>query len=284
MAGLETGRLDRDGIQDRSAGRMSRAVRLLRERGPLEPFRLVRRHGLAASAGFVARNIRHLVADRLARKWDRDHNVDTAGSIQLAGLSVVGPNRDQGNECLCTSPKTFDFIMKSLPADLGDSTFIDIGAGKSRTLLLASLYPFAKVVGVEFAHELVEIAQRNIESFRDPTQKCRDIEIVEADAAAYEFPRTPLVVYFYNPFSKQVFDVVIRNLAASLREDNRACHLVYGSSSHAAIDWAKPAILASGAFEQLPTPPMPGFLDAVRRIDYAVFRCRPDGGKGTSAA
>lgn len=279
MAELETGRLDRSGVQDRSAGRVARAMRLLRERGPLEPFRLVRRHGLADSAGFVARNVRHLVADRMARKWDRDHNVDTAGSIQLAGLSIVGPHRDQGNECLCTSPKTFDFIMRSLPKDLGGHTFIDIGAGKSRTLLLASRYPFARVVGVEFAHELVGIARRNIKSFRDAAQKCRDLEIVEADAATYDFPPTPLVVYFYNPFSKQVFDIVIANLVASLRAQDRPCHLVYGSSSHAAIDWAKPAILASGAFEQLSTPPMPGFLDAVRKIDYAVFRYRGTGAR-----
>ncbi|MDQ6436949.1 class I SAM-dependent methyltransferase [Mesorhizobium sp. LHD-90] len=278
MADLEEGRADRAGIQDRSSGRLGRAIRILRERGPLEPFRLVRRHGLSASTAFVGRNIRHLMADRLARKWDRDHNVDTAGSIQLAGLQVVGPHRDQGNECLCTSPKTFDFIMRSLPADLSDCTFIDIGAGKSRTLLLASRYPFAKVVGVEFAHELVEIAKRNVETFRDPAQKCRNIEVVEADAAAYEFPKTPLVVYFYNPFSKQVFDIVIQNLVASLRETDRDCHVVYGSSSHAAIDWAKPAILTSGAFEQLATPPMPGFLDAVRTIDYAVFRYRGKNG------
>ncbi|MEQ1953071.1 class I SAM-dependent methyltransferase [Mesorhizobium sp. CN2-181] len=284
MPELDTGRLDRDGVQDRSAGRLARAIGILRERGPLEPFRLVRRHGLAASAGFVTRNVRHLVADRLARNWDRDHGVDTAGSIQLAGLNVVGTNRDQGNECLCTSPRTFDFIMRSLAADLGDRTFIDIGAGKSRTLLLASRYPFAKIVGVEFAHELVEIAKRNITAFHDPGQKCRDIEVVEADAAAYKFPPTPLVVYFYNPFSKRVFDIVISNLVASLRENGRACHVVYGSSSHAAIDWAKPAILASNAFEQLPTPPMPGFLDAVRRIDYAVFRYRPDGGEDRPAA
>jgi hypothetical protein len=253
---------------------LARAVSFVRQRGFLEPLRLVRRHGVGESARFVSRNIRHLVADRLARKWDRDNGVDTAGSIRLDFLNVVGPNRDKGNECVCTSPKSFDFIMRNLPADLGSYTFIDIGSGKSRTLLLASHYPFAEIVGVEFARELVGIARRNIARYENPSQKCRALSVVEADATAYDFPPTPLLVYFYNPFSKEVFDVVLANLVSSLARHPRDCFVVYGSSSHRAIDWARPAIRQAGIFEELAVPAMPFFLDAVRTIDYAVFRHR----------
>ena len=272
MTNIEMPRLDRDGLEDRSFGRLGRAWSHIRRHGLLEPLKLVRRHGLGASAGFVQRNIRHIVADRLARKWDRRHGVDTAGSIQLGALDVVGPHRAKGNEAVCTSPRTFDFIMKSLPCDLKKHTFIDIGSGKSRTLLLASRYPFAEIIGVEFARELVGIARINIERFRNPSQKCRALSVVEADAAAYDFPDTPLVVYFYNPFSKDVFDIVLKNLASSLERHKRDCFIVYGSSSHRAIDWARPAIGETGIFRELPVPPMPGFLDAIRPIDYAVFQ------------
>lgn len=268
-------REDRTGVYDRSSGRLGRAVAIVRQRGVLEPFRLVRRHGLGESARFVGRNIRHLIADRLARRWDRANDVDTAGSIQLAMLDVVGPHRDKGNECVCTSPKSFDFIMRSLPADLSDATFIDIGSGKSRTLLLASHYDFAAIVGVEFARELAAIARRNVERYGNPRQKCRALSVVEGDAAAYVFPDTPLVVYFYNPFSKDVFDLVMANLKASLRKTPRRCFVVYGSSSHQAIDWARPAIRSAGLFEEMAVPRMPAFLDAVRTIDYAVFRFDP---------
>jgi len=272
MTNIEMPRLDRDGLEDRSFGRLGRAWSHLRQHGLLEPLRLIHRHGFGASLGFVRRNIRHMLADRLARKWDRRHGVDTAGSIQLGTLDVVGPHRAMGNEAVCTSPRTFDFIMKSLPRDLDGHTFIDIGSGKSRTLLLASRYPFADIVGVEFARELVDIARSNIERFKDPSQKCRALSAVEADAAAYDFPETPLVVYFYNPFSKDVFDIVLKNLVSSLERRPRDCFIVYGSSSHRAIDWARPAIRETGIFQELPVPAMPGFLDAVRTIDYAVFQ------------
>ncbi len=275
MASRITQKPDTADLHDRSVGRVGRALRFVRQHGLLEPFRLVRSYGFAESGRFVVRNIRHIVADRLARKWDRDNDVDTAGSIRLDTLDVVGPHRDQGNECVCTSPKSFAFIMKSLPPHLADYTFIDIGSGKSRTLLLASHYPFASIVGVEFAKELVEIARRNIATYKNPGQKCRAIIVVEADATTYEFPDTPLLVYFYNPFSKDVFDLVMSNLASSLERHPRGCFVVYGSSSHSAIDWARPAIRDTGIFEELSVPPMPHFLDAVRTIDYAIFKYRP---------
>ncbi len=259
-------------MQDLSSGRMRRAMRTVRQIGLLQLIALVRQYGLRKSFEFAVHNVRHIVAHRLALRWDRMHGVDTAGSIQLRSLTIAGPNRDFGNESVCTSPRSFDFMMQSLPGDLSAYTFIDIGAGKSRTLLLASRYNFAKVVGVEFAKELVACAQRNIASFKSDRRKCSDLEIVEADAAQYQVPDAPLVLFFYNPFAKEIFDVVLGNIVASLRAHKRDCYIVYGSSSHNAIGWAKPAILATRCFVELPAEPMPLFLDAVRSISYAVFR------------
>jgi tRNA1(Val) A37 N6-methylase TrmN6 len=213
-----------------------------------------------------------MVAHRAALRWDRRYGVDTAGSIQLASLSIKGPNREFGNECVCTSPQSFDFMMRSLPRSVAGHTFVDIGAGKSRTLLLASRYDFASIVGVEFASELVECSRRNIARFKADWQRCRALDVVERDATQYVFPETPLVLFFYNPFTKPVFDVVLGNIVASLAAKPRDCTIVYGSSSHDAIEWAKPAILDTGRFEQIPTQAMPLFLDAVRTVRFAVFR------------
>ena len=261
--------------QDLSSGRIRRAFRTVRQMGLLQLLSLIRQHGARKSLAFAAHNVRHIIAHRAARRWDRDHGVDTAGSIQLNSLTIVGPNRDFGNEAVCTSPKSFDFMLQSLPRDLSSYTFIDIGSGKSRTLLLASRYNFAKIIGVEFAKELVACARRNISGFRCDRQRCFDLNVVEADATQFQFPATPLVLFFYNPFAQNVFDMVLDNILDSLKRQKRDCYIMYGSSSHNAIGWAKPAILASGHFEEIPTAPMPWFLDAVRSVNFAVFRARP---------
>jgi hypothetical protein len=251
---------------------MRRALRAVRERGLADVIALARQRGLRGSCAFVAHNVRHIVAHRIALAWDRRHGVDTAGSIQLDTLSIAGPNQKSGNECVCTSPNSFDFMMRRLPRSLAGYTFVDIGAGKSRTLLLASRYDFARIVGVEFASELVECSKRNIARFKTDWQRCRDLAVVEADATQFAFPDTPLVLFFYNPFTRDVFDVVLGNIVASLKSKPRDCVIVYGSSSHNAIDWAKPAVLASGCFTEVPAGAMPFYLDAVRTIRFAVFR------------
>jgi hypothetical protein len=267
-----TGSFDAGKMQDLSTGRIRRAIRAVRELGLLQLIALIRQNGARKSLAFAGNNIRHMIAHRLALRWDRDHGVDTAGSIQLHALTVTGPNRDFGNESVCTSPQSFDFMMQNLPRDLSGYTFVDIGAGKSRTLLLASRYNFAKIIGVEFARELVACARRNIESFHCERQRCRDLSVLEADATQFAFPDMPLVLFFYNPFSQNVFDDVLKNIVASLTARRRDCYIVYGSSSHNAIGWARPAILRTGLFAEVPATPMPLFLDAVRTVNYAVFR------------
>lgn len=259
-------------MQDIAKGRLRRALDAARRLGISGLFDLLREHGFSGAYAFIARNIRFLIADRIARRWDRKHKVDTAGSVQLGSLSIVGPNKDAGNECLCTSPSTFDFMMGYLPRSLAGFTFIDIGAGKSRTLLLAARYDFEKIIGVEFARELVECAQGNLKTFSADWQRCRNLEAIWADATQYALPDTPLVLFFYNPFSKDVFDRVLANVAASLRQRPRDCYLVYSSSSANAIDWAKPAILGSGLFKEIETAPSPSFWDAVRVVKFAVFK------------
>jgi len=242
-------------IQDIARGRLGRAIEAARRLGLSGLFDLLREHGASGAYAFAARNVRFLIADRIARQWDRKHHVDTAGSVQLGSLSIVGPNKDSGNECLCTSPRTFDFMMRYLPTSLAGFTFIDIGAGKSRTLLLASRYDFQAIVGVEFAGELVDCAQRNIANFSADWQQCHNLEAVWADATQYALPEAPLVLFFYNPFSRDVFERVLANIVTSLRGTPRPCYVVYSSSSANAIDWAKPTILGSGSFTEIPTAP-----------------------------
>lgn len=259
-------------IEDKAIGRFGRAVRELRQMGLSGLVRAIRENGVGGTVDFVTRNIRYLIADRLARRWDLRHRVDTAGSVPLDALSVAGPNRAQGNECICTSPKTFDFMMRHLPENMDTYAFIDIGSGKSRTLLLASRHSFSRIVGVEFAKELVDISQRNIAAFRADWQRCRNLQMIHADAAEYSFPNAPLVVFFYNPFAQDVFRRVLRNLEESLKAHPRPCFVLYSSSNSDSIDWARPILKASPLFEELPTGQMPRFLDAIRVVRYAIFK------------
>lgn len=106
-------------------------------------------------------------------------------------------------------------LLDASPLDPRDATFVDLGAGMGRVMLLAARRPFRQVVGVEVSPALVEIARENLAGARDALRVVRDVRVVRADAAAYALPPGNLVVYLYNPFHGAVFDAVVERLHAA---------------------------------------------------------------------
>ena len=95
-----------------------------------------------------------------------------------------------------------------------------------RILLLASEYPFRGVVGVEFAHELNEVAERNIALSANHRRRCHDVRTVAVDAAEYVLPEGPqLVLYLYNPFTPEIRRILEHN-RGSLESGSRPVYVL----------------------------------------------------------
>ncbi|WP_295958622.1 hypothetical protein [Rhodoferax sp.] len=184
-------------------------------------------------ASYLARSLapqrRRWEADalRVQQQFDRDFQVDTAGITQLSDLAVVGQHRDLGHYYHGTDPQVFQRQLEQLPIDHAQYSFIDYGSGKGKALLLASLWPFQAVWGVEFAEALHAVALRNIASFQHPGQRCRTLQSVHLDATQFELPGTPCVAYFYNPFSEVVLASILQKIQASLAAQPRDLWVCY---------------------------------------------------------
>jgi hypothetical protein len=126
-----------------------------------------------------------------------------------------------------TEPALFREMMASLPIEFDTFTFVDLGSGKGRTLLMASEYPFRKIVGVELIAGLHCAAEENIRAYHSATQRCAQIEAVCADACEFELPAEPLVLYFFNPLPERSFSDVLLRMEKSLERIPRAVWIVY---------------------------------------------------------
>jgi predicted RNA methylase len=160
-----------------------------------------------------------MIRSRLADPFDEQYRVETAGEISLFQLDIASRHESAATNYQPSPWEVCGELLASLPIYYEDFTFIDLGAGKGRVLLVGSRFPFKRIIGVEFARELVQTARRNIESFG-----CR-AEVVHGDAADYRFPFDNLVVYMYNPFGPEV----LRPVLGSLREISagREVYLLY---------------------------------------------------------
>ena len=96
-------------------------------------------------------------------------------------------------------------------------------------LVAAARYPFRKIIGVECAPQLTDVAWQNIE-LAGRWMQCHDIEIVTVDAADYDVPDAATILYFQNPFSGPVVDAVFERIKTSLTRAPRQISLI--SHSH----------------------------------------------------
>jgi SAM-dependent methyltransferase len=158
-----------------------------------------------------------------AEAWwfDTSRRVQTSGTTLLKGLTI---SSDASDSCpyIPIRPSRARAALGALPVrDHGAYTFVDIGSGKGRMLLVAAEYPFRKILGIEFAAELNDRAARNIASYRHRRQRCREIESLRMDAVDFRFPDGNLVLYFFNPFGPATMQRLLDRLEQSLDRNPR---------------------------------------------------------------
>ena len=140
-----------------------------------------------------------------------------------------------------TEPSAFHEMMGALGIHFPDFTFLDVGSGKGRVLLMAADYPFDRVIGVELLPALDQVARQNIARYA--TRRCPRVESLCQNAIDYVFTESPLVVYLFNPLGEVNLMKVVANLNLSLRKKPRAAYVLYHNAllEHVLLDagWRK---------------------------------------------
>ena len=161
--------------------------------------------------------------------YDWEYRVDTTSA------ALPWPDRLLGqlySPYQPTDPAVFHEMMAQLPEPLDAFTFVDLGCGKGRTLLLASEYEFRRIVGVELLPSLHAIAQANLARFSSGRQKCFRLEAICGDAAEFAFPNEPSVIYLFNPLSAGHLARVADRLQTSLTMSPRPVYVLYHIPEH----------------------------------------------------
>jgi len=120
-------------------------------------------------------------------------------------------------------------IFRELRLHYEDFIFLDLGSGKGRTLLVASQFPFRRIIGVEFSAELHSIAKKNIRAYKSATQSCTAIESTCCDATAYRMPPENTVLFLFNPFKDPIVFQLLTNLRESLQSHPRQIYILYNN-------------------------------------------------------
>jgi SAM-dependent methyltransferase len=165
-----------------------------------------------------------------AEEWwyDVRRNVRTRADRAEEELSIAG-DLSRGFWYRPVRPATGRSLLGDLPIqDYSDYTFVDVGSGKGRMLLMAADYPFRRIEGIELRKDLHDAAVGNIRQYKNFRAKSTrpPIGCINMDATNYEFPEGNLVLYFFNPFNEEVMQKILNRLDASLMQDPRDVILI----------------------------------------------------------
>jgi SAM-dependent methyltransferase len=171
--------------------------------------------------------------------FDLENGTDTSGLISGADLAS-GHSSDRHIEgYAAVPPSRFRNILArwqaSIPPHaLADYTFIDIGCGKGRAVLLASEFGFREVVGVELNPALAAIAQANADLWTAAGKSRSPIRIERGDAADLQFASGPCVAFLFNPFGAELMQRMADRMAAEFKNRPTDLEVLYYKPEQAA--------------------------------------------------
>lgn len=169
-----------------------------------------------------------LYVEFIDRWFDFRYGLDTCGSERLEDLTVDSANQSRGTQYEPARSlllrRFFGEVRRLVPSE---SVLVDLGCGKGRVLLIAAQSGFVEVKGVEFAHELCEIARRNCSTFKQTTGIPADFKIIESDVLDYRIEARDNVFFMFNPFDDLVLAKVLANIESSIKEFPRSVYLCY---------------------------------------------------------
>jgi SAM-dependent methyltransferase len=171
--------------------------------------------------------------------FDVEHGTDTGGLIPGSELGV-GHRHDLFIAGYAGVPPSGFRAAISRWQSVGlrhrieDYTFLDLGCGKGRAVLLASEIGFREAVGVELNAGLAETARANARIWTAAGKARSPIRIECKDATEVEWPSGPCLVYLYNPFVEPVMRAVVEAIRERFGDKRDELEIVYQKPEQAA--------------------------------------------------
>ena len=137
------------------------------------------------------------IADGFIRHpFDLEFGVKTSGLIAGRHLGAGHRNDRHATAYYAVAPSVFHSLLarwrRCCPlAPLDAYTFIDLGAGMGRAMLLAAESPFRAVLGIELHPTLARIGRRNLQRWRTAGRALAPMRMHCRDATEFKMPVGP---------------------------------------------------------------------------------------------
>lgn len=215
----------------------------------------------------------------LPHPFDAAYGTDTGGLVW--GESLEQPRSPDAAYWATgyygISPSAFTQALERLDLDWPQFTFVDVGCGKGRAMLLALRFPFRQVLGVELSPALVSVAQANIAGFSAPWRQAQvRVEAQIGDATAFPVPSGPVVFFLYHPFAAPLMKRFLAHVLEAAQSEPRDMVFLYANPELGNLFAATPGVEFLWK-DVLPLTPEEGAADRFGSYGevFAAYRLSP---------
>jgi len=167
-------------------------------------------------------------------RYDRRMGIDTAGYIEAFDLDLSAEEAKRGMPYGATPPRIAKFLIEKIAPRARDFTFVDVGSGKGRVLLIAAGFAFRRVIGFEHSRMLNDVAAENIRQFVERNPDTAPITLVAGDATRLPLPDGPLVLFLFNSLGPEAVQDFAASVRASYLAAPRKIICIYYNTAHPA--------------------------------------------------
>lgn len=109
-----------------------------------------------------------------------------------------------------------------------NTTFLDVGCGRGRVLVIAAAYGFKNIIGIDFSQKLCNEATVVCNAVTSRYPDC-SVTVTCADAREYNIPDTVGVIFLFNPFDASIMSGFIQKVDESLARKKRSLKILYAN-------------------------------------------------------
>ena len=172
--------------------------------------------------------------------FDLEYGVRTSGLVAGRHL-LAGSRHDRyATAYYAIAPSVLEGILirwrrLNPVAQIDEFTFIDVGAGMGRALLLASEYPFRAVIGIELNPTLARTGRKNMTLWRAAGHAHAPMRMLCRDVTEFDLPSGPCVAFLFNPFGKPVMQRMLKRWSRTLSRQSGELDILYVNNEQESV-------------------------------------------------
>ncbi|HEY4155841.1 MAG TPA: class I SAM-dependent methyltransferase [Puia sp.] len=167
-------------------------------------------------------------------KGEKKYHIHTIGEDELNSLKERGIDISHAHIYMPVNYFVLERLMNEIAHYDHNKTFLDLGCGKGRVMIVAAEFGFEEITGIDLSKEFCEEAEAATAAYIRKNERMR-FTVINGDALYFEIPGDIGTIFLFNPFDEVILEGVVSNILKSQQLSPRTIRVLYANPQHESV-------------------------------------------------